>query len=505
MNREATRRDPIPLRATGFIYVVPSVGTDYLQPSPQQVPTWFEGRIYFGPCKIPMRPRMQEGDYIFGISPSTTRPRRIVFAARIAEKLTYAAAYKKYPKIRGPDGPIHVRPTKSGGMGFPECLYEHIPGANHPGGWQNDIRTPELDAFFVCESAVSDFGRWLGGDGPVLTVEVLDFLKACTVYGVTGRLGPNSSATGSAPVAHGKLFRGLHAETAFPETFLDLVLRAMSSSKGSPSMAAPKEIEATRQPTRKAAGARRYACGSAKRADPKVLLVRVGADQTEGGGQWNGPVDVSTRRFVYVPIPETKSLRDRMGKAYSALVPALKQMGQALPTHLADRMMHLDPDFEFLTYGDRGSKGQQLASTLERGDLIVFYSGLRATQAGSQLVYAIIGALRVDEICRAIEVRQSDWYRNAHTRRELKDDADDVIVVGARRGSGRLSRAIPIGEYRAGAYRVNGSLLELWGGLSARDGFLQRSAVFPTVLEPKKFLNWWDQQASEMLAENNPK
>jgi hypothetical protein len=193
-----------------------------------------------------------------------------------------------------------------------------------------------------------------------------------------------------------------------------------------------------------------------------------------------------------------------MGKAYSALVPALKQMGQTLPAHLADRMMHLDPDFEFLTYGDRGSKGQQLVSTLARDDLIAFYSGLRATKAASQLVYAIIGTLRVDEICRATEIRQSDWHRNAHTRRELKDDADDVIVVGTRRGSGRLSRAIPIGEYRAGAYRVNGSLLELWGGLSARDGFLQRSAVFPAALEPKKFFNWWDRQALELVAENNP-
>jgi hypothetical protein len=42
----------------------------------------------------------------------------------------------------------------------------------------------------------------------------------------------------------------------------------------------------------------------------KALLVRVGADQTEGGGCWNGPVNSVMRKFVYVPIPESKSIRN---------------------------------------------------------------------------------------------------------------------------------------------------------------------------------------------------
>jgi hypothetical protein len=186
------------------------------------------------------------------------------------------------------------------------------------------------------------------------------------------------------------------------------------------------------------------------------------------------------------------------------LAPALTHLGQSLPGHLSDRMMHLDPDFEFLTYGDRGAKGRQIASTLGGGDLIVFYSGLRAISNRGQLVYAIIGLLTVDRIDKASEQPRSEWHRNAHTRRELSNGADDIIVFGTRRDSGRLFRAIPIGEYRAGAYRVTEALLRLWGGLSVRDGFLQRSGVFPALLEPNKFVRWWATQDIELVADNNP-
>ena len=40
----------------------------------------------------------------------------------------------------------------------------------------------------------------------------------------------------------------------------------------------------------------------------KGLLVRVGADQSEGGGRWNGLVNSRTGEFVYVPIPETGTI-----------------------------------------------------------------------------------------------------------------------------------------------------------------------------------------------------
>jgi len=84
----------------------------------------------------------------------------------------------------------------------------------------------------------------------------------------------------------------------------------------------------------------------------KGLLVRVAADQSEGGGNWNGPVDSETGEFVYVSIPDDSTMRAGLEKPYRLLEPALARFGQRLPMHLGDRNMHLDPDFSHLTYGD---------------------------------------------------------------------------------------------------------------------------------------------------------
>jgi hypothetical protein len=173
---------------TGFIYVVRSVGRDYQQPSASAVPTWHNDRLYFGPCKKPMRPRMQVGDYVFGISPSNAFPRRVVFAAKVSKRMSFADAYDQYPALHGPVGPIHVRPATIPGPRFPESNYEHIPDAIHERDWQSDIRTPELDAFFVCAKGVGRLGRWLGRSGPIVQGDLLTFFRRCTVHGSTGLL-----------------------------------------------------------------------------------------------------------------------------------------------------------------------------------------------------------------------------------------------------------------------------------------------------------------------------
>ena len=235
----------------------------------------------------------------------------------------------------------------------------------------------------------------------------------------------------------------------------------------------------------------------------KGLLVRVAADQSDGGGNWNAPVDTSSCRFAYVPIPESKPNRPSFETPYSLFGPAIAEFGCSLPAHLMHQRMHLDPDFEYLTYGDRGSKGRQISGNLGQDDLLVFYSGLRDAHSRA-LVYAIIGIFCIDRILHARTQPRSDWHRNAHTRRELAQDADDVIVFAKEAVSGRLVKCIEIGEFRRRAYRVKKPLLDAWGGISARDGFLQRSAVFPSLLEPRKFMDWLLTQDVALVAENNP-
>jgi len=208
--------------ARGFIYVVTTVTRDYVQERFSQVPTKWEGRLYFGPCKKPMRPKMLPGDWVFGLSHSKVPPRRIVFVAELEERITFAEAYDRFPDLRGPEGPIHVRPVDGTGR-FPECSYQHIPGASHANDWKADLASQRLDAFFVCSNRAGWRGRWLGKYGPEIDDEILRFLKKCSVHGQASLLSAqNSDATVERPIRHGGLYTGLHLETDHAESLLAL-------------------------------------------------------------------------------------------------------------------------------------------------------------------------------------------------------------------------------------------------------------------------------------------
>jgi hypothetical protein len=164
--------------------------------------------------------------------------------------------------------------------------------------------------------------------------------------------------------------------------------------------------------------------------------------------------------------------------------------------------MHLDPDFDHLTYGDQGERAKQLC-ILNRGDMIIFYSALADVRDRPRLVYAIIGLFVVDEIISATDVSASARDTNAHSRRILSEGAEDLIVRARPRVSGRLERCLPIGEWRDRAYRVRRDVLEAWGGLSVKGGYLQRSARLPQFLEPEQFRRWFESQEPTLLQANN--
>lgn len=244
------------------------------------------------------------------------------------------------------------------------------------------------------------------------------------------------------------------------------------------------------------------------RSPQRGLLVRVGIDSSFG--QWNAPTCAVTNQFIYVPIPEPRRPRPGMARYYRELRPALKDFGSPLPPHLSRKRMHLDPDFQYLTYGDLGRKGQRIAQ-LKPDDLIVFYAGLRdCKQNQSELIYALIGLYVVERIRPANTLAKSYHHHNAHTR--VIDTSDDEIVVQARaKVSGRLSHCIPIGSRRAAVNRPNGTpmyrvlpeLLDAWGGLSNNDGYLQRSAVPPEFADPVRFYRWFQTQRVQLHPVNN--
>jgi hypothetical protein len=244
----------------------------------------------------------------------------------------------------------------------------------------------------------------------------------------------------------------------------------------------------------------------------KGLLVRIGVDQKYGG--WNAPVDAEGH-FVWVPIPEKRDPPYHPGleRRYGEVLPALQRFCGAhdcdlwadlrFPQELLEHPMHLDPDFECLTYGDDGSRrGAEMVNMVE-GDLLVFYGGLRPVhRCEHKLIYALMGMYVVQEVVPVARVPPGRWYENAHVRWTKRGESD--IVVRAKPDvSGRCDRCVPIGEWRGGAYRVRQEILDAWGGLSVKDGFIQRSAVPPSLNNPAQFLDWLQNQTIQLVPRNN--
>lgn len=234
----------------------------------------------------------------------------------------------------------------------------------------------------------------------------------------------------------------------------------------------------------------------------KGLLVRVGIDSTAASGSWHGPVRASTGEFVYVPILEGKETHAELKRTFDEFSAHLQTFDLELPPRLCGRICHLDPDFETLTFGDQGQRGSRIAQLVD-GDIIAFFAALKPTDVSlHRLLYAIIGLFVVDAAAvLARDVPRSNWALNAHTRRV--DRAEDIIIRGKAAVSGRLRHCIPIGEFRRRAYRVMPSLLEEWGGVDIKDGYLQRSAHLPSFKEPGRFYTWFLARLPVLVAANN--
>src|SRR5207244_11739535 len=130
-------------------------------------------------------------------------------------------------------------------------------------------------------------------------------------------------------------------------------------------------------------------------------------------------------------------------------------------------------------------------------------AGLADTCGATRLVYALIGLFVVEEFVLAVDIPLRDRDSNAHSRRILDPGVKDLVVRGRQKVSGRLSRCLPIGEYYERAYRLRKDLLEEWGGLSVKGGYLQRSARLPKLLDPARFLRWIERQGTSLIRANN--
>lgn len=227
--------------------------------------------------------------------------------------------------------------------------------------------------------------------------------------------------------------------------------------------------------------------------------MRVGIDKTFG--QYNAPINPDTNDYLYIPIPESRhAFQVGMQTSYRSIVHSFdawskqNSVTESFPKHLIDLNCHLDPDFSSLTYGDQGTGRGNRVRELNPGDFIAFFASFKPiAPCEHRLVYALFGILVVDKVVRVADLPTEQHHLNAHTR--IIDRNDEHLVVFGQLGrSGRFGNAIPIGEFRNGAYRVTDGMLEAWGGLGVKDGFIQRSANPPWFENPAQFISWLNKQ-----------
>ena len=237
------------------------------------------------------------------------------------------------------------------------------------------------------------------------------------------------------------------------------------------------------------------------------LLMRVGIDQTYG--KYNAPINPETGDYLYMPIPqEGHEFRSGMLTSYDAMVAKFDIWNSSnkttleFPPHLIGKSCHLDPDFEYLTYGDQATGRGYQVRELKEGDFLVFFASFKPVRpCEHKLIYALYGMITVDSVKRVSELGMTDFHKNAHTR--ISDpNMDHLIVFGKKEFSGRFKKAIPIGEFRNSSYRVTNSVLSAWGGLGVKDGFIQRSVCPPWFDDASKFLEWLSFERGEFIQSN---
>lgn len=187
----------------------------------------------------------------------------------------------------------------------------------------------------------------------------------------------------------------------------------------------------------------------------QVVLLRVGIDTGSGG--IHGPL-FRDGRFEFIPIHDK---RNRFGvnkatygntKGRLHRRPLVEYFPEGRQERVRNMCLHDDPEFETYTYGDP-TRPKAGLKKLGKGDLLVFYAGLKGCGFHCDPALYIIGYFEVET---AVQVKGHQWDElrgdfgeNFHVRhRPVFDDQKDklVLVKGSHR-SRLLKKAKRISVY----------------------------------------------------------
>jgi len=225
----------------------------------------------------------------------------------------------------------------------------------------------------------------------------------------------------------------------------------------------------------------------------KAMLLRVGIDKSSDGVL--API-FQDGSFEYIPLSESdeKSCERRTYHDITGIKGKL--LSSYLPPGVADRKVHLDPEFITFTYGDVGRKAGYLLK-LEPGDLLVFYAGLTPQQESEhpEALY-MIAYFTVKEIMdfkkyslNQIQNIQKQYPENSHPLRGSGVN-EMVLVVGDPEKSELLEKAILISEKKLNKIGRSYHAVSPWmEELLGIKGSIQRSIPPRYIHNPDKIIN----------------
>lgn len=189
----------------------------------------------------------------------------------------------------------------------------------------------------------------------------------------------------------------------------------------------------------------------------KIAMLRIGADS--GSGNIQGPL-FKDGSFDFVPIPDKKNIDERKyGNTRSLKERKLVEYFPEARRHkIADQSIHFDPEFATFTYGDPTRPKAGLRH-LEKGDMLIFYCGLKGWDHKSEPALYLMGYFEVLAAGKADTFGDNETRRmfakNFHVRHKQVFEcqkANLVLIKGSER-SRVLKKAVCIsvmGRNRAG-------------------------------------------------------
>ena len=130
-----------------------------------------------------------------------------------------------------------------------------------------------------------------------------------------------------------------------------------------------------------------------------------------------------------------------------------KPLSEFVPIKTKALPMHLDPEFETMTYGEPAHPKIDQMLSLNQGDLLIFYAGLKPNSIEEELSRVfIVGYFLVTKTTYLENLNPNDYAtlrqelgNNAHLYRE-EPDRELAIVSGNKKDSKLLDKALPLSD-----------------------------------------------------------